>query len=153
MISYLRIKKRDPNAAALLLLLARFDNRDIWYELVESGHHSSNVPDCLKDTISSELAFKIDWSDDSIELLGALYGLGDLYSDQGKLKEAEKMYQQALAGKEKALGPDHISTLDTVSNLGSLYSEQDKLEEAEELYQRAMAGKKKTLVPDHDRTR
>lgn len=44
-ISYLEIKKRDPNAAALLLLLARFDNRDIWYELVESGHHSSNVPD------------------------------------------------------------------------------------------------------------
>jgi hypothetical protein len=29
------------------------------------------------------------------------------------------MYQRALAGKEKALGPDHTSTLDTVDNLGS----------------------------------
>jgi hypothetical protein len=37
MISYHEIQKRDPNAAALLLLLARFDNRDIWYELVQSG--------------------------------------------------------------------------------------------------------------------
>ena len=34
MISYLEIQKRDPSAAALLLLLGRFDNRDIWYELV-----------------------------------------------------------------------------------------------------------------------
>ncbi|KAJ5588729.1 hypothetical protein N7537_011407 [Penicillium hordei] len=232
MISYLEIKKRDPNAAALLLLLARFDNRDIWYELVESGHHSSSVPDCLKDATSSALAFKIgmrslvgfslleskqqegsyaihpvvqdwclhiantskyvnwmqlnelalisvgysvpsasnrnyselqqrllphanyvchlDWSDDNIEVWGALHGLGDLYSNQGKLKEAEEMYEQALAGYEKALGPDHISTLNTASNLGSLYSKQGKLKEAEEMYQRALAGKKKALGPDHD---
>ncbi|CAI7595833.1 unnamed protein product [Penicillium palitans] len=59
MISYLEIQKRDPSAAYLLLLLARFDNRDIWYELVESGRRSSNVPDWLKKAISSGLAFKI----------------------------------------------------------------------------------------------
>ncbi|KAJ6002319.1 hypothetical protein N7499_001814 [Penicillium canescens] len=35
----------DLNVVDLLLLLARFDNRDIWYELVKSGRHSSNVPD------------------------------------------------------------------------------------------------------------
>lgn len=59
MISYLEIQKRDPRAADLLLLLARFDNRDIWYELVKIGRHSSNVPDWLKKAISSGLAFKI----------------------------------------------------------------------------------------------
>ncbi|CAG8003001.1 unnamed protein product [Penicillium nalgiovense] len=59
MISYLEIQKRDPSAAELLLLLARFDNRDIWYELVKSGRHSSNVPDWLKKAISSGLEFKI----------------------------------------------------------------------------------------------
>lgn len=53
--------------------------------------------------------------------MGAFHGLGDLYSDQGKLKEAEEMYQRALAGYEKALGPNHTSTLDTVNNLGVLY--------------------------------
>ncbi|KAJ5160672.1 Pfs NB-ARC and TPR domain protein [Penicillium canariense] len=37
---------------------------------------------------------------------------GNLYADQGKLDEAEKMYQRALQGKEKAWGPDHKSTLD-----------------------------------------
>jgi hypothetical protein len=41
------------------------------------------------------------------------------------------MYQRALAGCEKALGPDHTSTLDTVNNLGILYCAQGKLAEAE----------------------
>jgi tetratricopeptide (TPR) repeat protein len=58
------------------------------------------------------------------------------------------MYQRALAGKAKALGPHHLSTLHTVYNLGLLYSGQDKLKEAEEMYQRALAGKEKALGPD-----
>ncbi|KAL4975282.1 hypothetical protein BDW66DRAFT_167301 [Aspergillus desertorum] len=77
--------------------------------------------------------------EDRLNIFGAFHCLGILFSDQGKLKEAEKMYQRALAGREKALGPDHTSTLDTVNNLGNLYSDQDKLKEAEELYQRALA--------------
>jgi Tetratricopeptide repeat len=40
------------------------------------------------------------------------------------------MYVRALAGNEKALGPDHASTLDTVNNLGNLYYAQGKLAEA-----------------------
>jgi tetratricopeptide (TPR) repeat protein len=36
--------------------------------------------------------------------LDTVNNLGNLYSDQGKLDEAEKMYQQALEGYEKALG-------------------------------------------------
>ena len=47
------------------------------------------------------------------------------------------MYRRALAGKEKALGPDHTSTLNTVRNLGILYRNQGKLAEAETMYQRA----------------
>ncbi len=34
------------------------------------------------------------------------------------------MYQRALAGYDKSLGPDHTSTLDTVNNLSLLYSDQ-----------------------------
>jgi tetratricopeptide (TPR) repeat protein len=55
-------------------------------------------------------------------------------------KAAERMYLQVLAGKEKALGPDHTSTLETVHNLGTLYRDQGKLAEAEQMYQRALAG-------------
>jgi tetratricopeptide (TPR) repeat protein len=35
----------------------------------------------------------------------AVNNLGNLYKNQGKLEEAEKMYQRALQGKEKAWGP------------------------------------------------
>jgi tetratricopeptide (TPR) repeat protein len=63
------------------------------------------------------------------------------------------MYQRALAGCEKALGPDHTSFLDTVHNLGDLYKDQGKLQEAEEMYQRALAGYERVLGPDHSRTR
>ena len=82
----------------------------------------------------------------------ALHCFGDLYSDQDRLQEAEAMYQWALQGKEKALGPDHTSTLDIVHNLGLLYSNQGKLQEAEVLYQRALQGCEKALGPDHTST-
>jgi tetratricopeptide (TPR) repeat protein len=58
-------------------------------------------------------------TDDGMEW--ELHQLGILYTSQGKLDEAEQMYQRALQGKEKAWGPDHTSTLDTVNNLGLLY--------------------------------
>lgn len=47
------IQRRDPRAADLLLLLARFDNRDIWFESLENASNSSEVPDWLERAISS----------------------------------------------------------------------------------------------------
>jgi tetratricopeptide (TPR) repeat protein len=236
LISYHEVQKRDPYAAKLLLLLAHFDNRDIWYKLIKSSHHSSNVPVWLERTISSGLAFRTgvknligfslletnegagsytihpvvqdwcihlsstdgnvdstqlnelalisvgyavpsssdrdysglqrrliphanyvrhgNWPGDNINIvvLGAFVGLGDLYFGQGKLKEAEEMYERVLEGDEKALGPDHTSTLGTVNNLGLLYSGQGKLKEAEEMLRRALAGFEKALGPDHTST-
>lgn len=43
------------------------------------------------------------------------------------------MYQRALEGYEKALGPDHTQTLDTVKNLGVLYRNQDSIHEASQM--------------------
>jgi tetratricopeptide (TPR) repeat protein len=64
----------------------------------------------------------------------AYYNLGNLYKSQGRLIEAEPMFQRALQGYEKAWGPDHTETLNTVNNLGNLYSDQGKLVEAEKMY-------------------
>ncbi|KAN0077448.1 HET domain containing protein [Elaphomyces granulatus] len=89
-------------------------------------------------------------TDDGMEW--ALHMLGVFYRNQGKLDEAEKMYQRALQGTEKALGPDHTSTLTTVNNLGLLYANQGKLDEAEKMYQRALQGAEKALGPDHTST-
>ena len=70
----------------------------------------------------------------------ACHTVGKLYIDQSVLREAEDMFVRALAGKEKALGPEHILTLDTVNNLGTLYRDQEKLREDKDMYVRALAG-------------
>ncbi|KAK6611224.1 NB-ARC and TPR domain protein [Botrytis cinerea] len=93
-----------------------------------------------------------DTKEDIEGLYWGFHKLGLLYSDQGKLAEAEVMYLRALEGCEKALGPDHTSTLDTVNNLGNLYSNQSKIAEAEVMYNRALEGYEKTLGPDHTST-
>jgi tetratricopeptide (TPR) repeat protein len=91
--------------------------------------------------------------EDKVDMEGmewALYTLGILFSDQGKLAEAEAMYIRALQGHEEALGPKHISILNTVNNsLGILYRDQGKLAEAEAIYTRALQGHEEALGPKH----
>jgi tetratricopeptide (TPR) repeat protein len=94
---------------------------------------------------------KVKLSEDRV-LIDAVHRLGFLYAHQGKLVEAEQMYQRALQGKEKAWGPEHTSTLDTVNNLGLLYKKQGKLVEAEQMYQRALQGYEKAWGPEHTST-
>ena len=87
---------------------------------------------CMDDILNNKL--------DSLSLSSACHELGLLYSDQGRMKEAEDMYMRALAGYEKVWGPEHTSTLDTVNNLGLLYRAQGRMKEAEDMLLRALAG-------------
>ncbi|KAK4206258.1 P-loop containing nucleoside triphosphate hydrolase protein, partial [Rhypophila decipiens] len=82
---------------------------------------------------------------DDSRAIDAMHMLGNLYRDQGRLTEAESMYQRALEGDEKVLGRDHTSNLGTVNNLGGLYRHQGRLTEAESIYQRALEGYEKAL--------
>jgi tetratricopeptide (TPR) repeat protein len=81
-----------------------------------------------------------------------LHRFGDMHLDQGKHNEAEKMYQRALQGCEKAWGLEDTSTLDTVNNLGNLYANLGRLDEAEKMYQRALQGKEKSWGLEHTST-
>lgn len=56
----------------------------------------------------------------------ASHDLTDLYADQGKMVEAEKMYPRAEKASEKALGHEHRSTLGTISNSGLVYKNEGK---------------------------
>ncbi|KAL3435052.1 hypothetical protein BDV09DRAFT_185326 [Aspergillus tetrazonus] len=216
-ITYKEVQKRDPTAAKLLLLLAFFDNQDIWYELIQNGLDYSNSPPWFEAAVSSKLVFKTKmkalvefslveikqregsytlhpmvqdwcyhiaasnditnqlqelafisvgytvpsqdtrdyarleqrllphannliqrnishwldiWPEDRLNVFGAFHlnNLGVLYSDQGKLKEAEEMFQRALAGYGKALSPNHLKTCLVANNLvslASLHAEQE----------------------------
>jgi tetratricopeptide (TPR) repeat protein len=84
--------------------------------------------------------------------LGACLSFSSFYRDQDRLDDVEKIYNCALAGFEKALGPKHTSTLDIVNNLGVLYANQDQLNEAERMFTHALAGYEKSLEPQHTST-
>ncbi|PMD11944.1 hypothetical protein NA56DRAFT_533249, partial [Hyaloscypha hepaticicola] len=79
-----------------------------------------------------------------------------LYAEQGKLAEAEQMYQRALQGYEKALGKNNIATyipaLHTSSNLGSLFERQDDLAKARIMYSKALVGFEKVFGPNHPKS-
>jgi len=47
--------------------------------------------------------------------------LAFLYYSQGKYKEAEPLYQQALALRQKLLGDDHPDVAASLNNLALLY--------------------------------
>ncbi|KAJ5471509.1 hypothetical protein N7530_008866 [Penicillium desertorum] len=166
MISCHEIRKRDPNAAELLLLLAHFDNRDIWYELIKSGCESSNVPSWLEKTVSSRLTFKIcvktliGFSLLEAKKQGGSYMMHPVVQDWcihlARTDENVKFTQLD--------GLALISVGYTVPNSGDrCYSElQQQLiplanyvrrdVEAEDMCQRALAGKENALGPDHTST-
>jgi tetratricopeptide (TPR) repeat protein len=70
----------------------------------------------------------------------------------GSYDIAEKMNQQALAGREKALGAEHPDTLTSVNNLALVLQSLGKYELAEEMNRRALAGHKKVLGKAHPDT-
>ena len=71
---------------------------------------------------------------------------------QHKYAEAEPLYRQSLAIKEKELGPDHPSIATALNNLASLLQDQGKYGEADPLYRRALAIAEKTLGDNHPTT-
>jgi tetratricopeptide (TPR) repeat protein len=78
--------------------------------------------------------------------------IAKLLHQQVQLAAAEKMYVQALDGKEGAVGPEHTSTLSTVGNLGLLYRDQGNLAKAEEMLLRARKGYEAAVGPEHTST-
>lgn len=65
--------------------------------------------------------------------LDGYFGLGNAYTRQGNLVEAEKAYNEALK-----INPNHVATL---SNLGVVYYQQAKLADAKRIFERALAAK------------
>ncbi|CAN9242765.1 unnamed protein product [Alternaria alternata] len=86
--------------------------------------------------------------------LNTVNNLGSLYADQGKLDEAEKMYERALRGYE-ALSTvrvqQYLPALNTVQNMGDLYPKQAESAKARAMYTRALSGLTSVLGPSSER--
>ncbi|HEU5377164.1 MAG TPA: tetratricopeptide repeat protein [Ktedonobacteraceae bacterium] len=70
------------------------------------------------------------------QIVPSLTNLANVYSQLGKYRGAEKLYQDALTICEQQ--PDPTYTVNGLNNLASFYSRQGKYTEAEPLYVRAL---------------
>ncbi|CAN0557844.1 unnamed protein product, partial [Ectocarpus sp. 12 AP-2014] len=68
---------------------------------------------------------------------------------QGKYEEAEPLYEQSQAIREKVLGPEHPDVAQSLNNRAVLLESQGKFAEAEPLYGRATAIWEKALGAEH----
>jgi uncharacterized protein HemY len=65
------------------------------------------------------------------------------------ITEAEGLFNRALQGYERSLGPEHTSSLEVIAALGHLYMIQRKPDEAEESFKRSLQGYESSLGPEH----
>ena len=82
----------------------------------------------------------------------AAMNLGNLaleYHRQNKFDEAERLYQHALAFREKFFGPDHSSVATLLNNLAILLRDRGRYDEAAALFRRSLAITERTWGPDH----
>jgi tetratricopeptide (TPR) repeat protein/CHAT domain-containing protein len=74
------------------------------------------------------------------------------YLKQSDSAKAAASLDEALAIRERALGPDHPETATRLNILARLYQDQREYAKAEPLYKRALAIREKALGPDHPDT-
>ncbi len=82
-------------------------------------------------------------------LADSLNNLAAAYHAQGRYNEAEPLYDQALAIREKILGSEHALVGQNQNNLAELYRNQHRYAEAETLQMRALAVRENALGPKH----
>jgi eukaryotic-like serine/threonine-protein kinase len=83
------------------------------------------------------------------EVARALSDLGIVRSNMGDYAGALKLYQQALAIREKVLGPNHKEVGDSVNNIGTALWNLGRFHEARPYYQRALEIMEKAFGPGH----
>ncbi|KAJ0421517.1 purine and uridine phosphorylase [Aspergillus carlsbadensis] len=57
MVTHRKVQQQHPDAAELLILLATFDHRDIWFELVQACGQASGTPTWFRNSLASEMTF------------------------------------------------------------------------------------------------
>lgn len=85
--------------------------------------------------------------------LDIIHNLAVTYAEQKMVKEAEKRYCQALAGRIRVgFSSDESSSRITVFTIGTFYIKQGRLSELEEMYCQVLVKMEKSLGRDHPTT-
>jgi tetratricopeptide (TPR) repeat protein len=93
-----------------------------------------------------ERALRAESASDAAQNLG---NLALQYHREKKYEEAEKLYQHAVAFRERFFGPEHSLVATGLNNLAMLYRDQGKYAEAATLLRRSLAITEKTWGADH----
>lgn len=104
------------------------------FELILHQHYQRYLPHiqaCIAIIEQFQLAF--------IEAAQLVYQMGHYLQKQAQYRQAEPLYQRALAIYEQELESEPLHVAITSDNLASLYRDQGKYDQAEILYQRALA--------------
>ncbi len=96
-----------------------------------------------------EMSYRLRRGGEDLDLASSLSSLGDLARLQGNLGVAESLLVQAVATKEKLLGPDDPEVASTLTDLGVAYTALGKYREAEVVLQRSRDIRERTLGPQH----
>lgn|GEM_PF-5347913 len=78
-----------------------------------------------------------------------LIRLGEEAYSLRRWEEAERVFRSAIALREKALGPWHLTLAADLNKFASVVAARGKMEEAESLYRRVLAIREKGLGVDH----
>jgi tetratricopeptide (TPR) repeat protein len=85
----------------------------------------------------------------SRRLVRALTGAGDVRQQQGRYRDAERLFLEAIVVAEHAFGAGHLEVATPLNNLAVCYKYLARFAEAGPLYQRALAITEASLGPDH----
>jgi tetratricopeptide (TPR) repeat protein len=73
-----------------------------------------------------------------------------MYELQGLYSQAEPLFQQAIAIREKQNGAETPQVAGELKNLAGLYEAQNRLEQSEELYKQALGIYEHAVGPDRE---
>ena len=87
-------------------------------------------------------------ADGNLTGLNSIDDMGKLLYMQGRIKEAEAHWTEALETRRRTLGYEHPSTLNSIANMGNLLLVQGKYDEAMPYLVEALDGRRRVLGDD-----
>ena len=89
------------------------------------------------------------WNFAFSEAAQVLNQAGYYLKEQARYVDAERLYQEALAIREKIFSSDNLETVQSIYNLARLYFEQGRYDEAEQLYLQTLMIRERILGNEH----
>ncbi|MBX9687387.1 MAG: tetratricopeptide repeat protein [Candidatus Obscuribacterales bacterium] len=140
-------------SVCLVTAIPAFADHSVWHKYMQAGskaYTDGRYAEAEKQILKARAeAEKYAEKDPQLRLAISLNELGLIYLEQEKSVEAEKLFKQALAMREKVQGLSHPDVAAQLDNLAAACDAQGNCAEAQQCVERALEIRKKSLGPDH----